>query len=54
VKIQYTLALTFCYSKEDAGMSTAKLRDEKEVFDKELNAGVEAKKEFRGEYAAAA
>lgn len=30
--------------KEDAGMSTAKLRDEKEVFDKELNAGVEAKK----------
>ncbi|EEE53687.1 hypothetical protein OsJ_37035 [Oryza sativa Japonica Group] len=43
-KIQYTLALTFCYSKEDAGMSTAKLRDEKEVFDKELNAGVEAKK----------
>lgn len=44
MKIQYTLALTFCYSKEDAGMSTAKLRDEKEVFDKELNAGVEAKK----------
>ncbi|KAL5229662.1 hypothetical protein ABZP36_028438 [Zizania latifolia] len=30
--------------KEDAGMSTAKLRDEKEVFDKELNAAVEAKK----------
>uniref|UniRef100_J3NFF3 Structural maintenance of chromosomes protein n=1 Tax=Oryza brachyantha TaxID=4533 RepID=J3NFF3_ORYBR len=30
--------------KEDAGMSTAKLRDEKEVFDKELNADVEAKK----------
>uniref|UniRef100_A0A0D9XB24 Structural maintenance of chromosomes protein n=1 Tax=Leersia perrieri TaxID=77586 RepID=A0A0D9XB24_9ORYZ len=30
--------------KEDAGMRTAKLRDEKEVFDKELNADVEAKK----------
>ncbi|KAF0900828.1 hypothetical protein E2562_035464 [Oryza meyeriana var. granulata] len=30
--------------KEDAGMSTAKLRDEKEVFDKELNADIEAKK----------
>ncbi|KQJ94723.1 structural maintenance of chromosomes protein 1 isoform X2 [Brachypodium distachyon] len=30
--------------KEDAGMRTAKLRDEKEVLDKELNADVEAKK----------
>ncbi|KAG0524006.1 hypothetical protein BDA96_07G172600 [Sorghum bicolor] len=30
--------------KEDAGMKTAKLRDEKEVIDKKLNADVEAKK----------
>ncbi|VAI75575.1 unnamed protein product [Triticum turgidum subsp. durum] len=30
--------------KEDAGMRTAKLRDEKEVLDKELNADIEAKK----------
>ena len=38
------LDLNFCYSKEDAGMRTAKLRDEKEVLDKELNADIEAKK----------
>ncbi|KAK3124176.1 hypothetical protein QOZ80_8AG0641550 [Eleusine coracana subsp. coracana] len=30
--------------KEDAGMKTAKLRDEKEVLDKKLNADVEAKR----------
>ncbi|TVU27563.1 hypothetical protein EJB05_19053, partial [Eragrostis curvula] len=30
--------------KEDAGMKTAKLRDEKEVIDKKLNADVEAKR----------
>jgi structural maintenance of chromosome 1 len=37
-------ALYFCYSKEDAGMKTAKLRDEKEVIEKKLNADAEAKK----------
>lgn len=44
IPMKVSLDLNFCYSKEDAGMRTAKLRDEKEVLDKELNADIEAKK----------
>lgn len=34
----------FIYSKEDAGMKTAKLRDEKEVLDRQQHADIEAQK----------
>nr|CAB3481779.1 unnamed protein product [Digitaria exilis] len=44
ITVGILIALYFHYSKEDAGMKTAKLRDEKEVIDKKLNADVEAKK----------
>ena len=44
IPMKAPLDLNFYYSKEDAGMRTAKLRDEKEVLDKELNADIEAKK----------
>lgn len=34
----------WCYSKEEAGMKTAKLRDEKEVLDRQQRADIDAQK----------
>lgn len=41
------LNMQFC-RKEDAGTKTAKMRDEKEILDRQLHADVEAKRNFDG------
>lgn len=47
--INFSFAIFFCVgtctcSKEEAGMKTAKLREEKELLDRKLNADYEAQK----------
>jgi len=44
---EFLTAFYFHYSKEDAGMKTANMRDEKDVMERKLNADVEAKKNLK-------